>query len=39
MKTPDGQSSWDFFDHLLNKFNIAGTPGSVLGRLAKAIFD
>ena len=28
LETPDGMSSWDFFDYLLTKANIVGTPGS-----------
>lgn len=31
MKTPDGLTSWDFFDRLLTKANIIGTPGSGFG--------
>jgi len=31
MKTPDGLSSWDFFDRLLTKANVVGTPGSGFG--------
>ncbi len=31
MKTPDGMSSWDFFDYLLEKVQIVGTPGSGFG--------
>lgn len=31
MKTPDKMSSWDFFDHLLAKANVVGTPGSGFG--------
>ncbi len=31
MKTPNGVSSWDFFDHLLTKVNIVGTPGAGFG--------
>jgi LL-diaminopimelate aminotransferase len=31
LKTPDGVSSWDFFDRLLQKANIVGTPGSGFG--------
>ena len=27
VKTPDGLSSWDFFDKLLEKCNVVGTPG------------
>ncbi len=31
LKTPDGLSSWDFFDRLLTKVNIVSTPGSGFG--------
>ena len=31
MKTPNGVSSWDFFDWLLRKANVVGTPGSGFG--------
>ena len=31
MKTPDGLSSWDFFDRLLKKASIIGTPGAGFG--------
>jgi LL-diaminopimelate aminotransferase len=31
MKTPDGISSWNFFDRLLQKANVVGTPGSGFG--------
>lgn len=31
VKTPDGMSSWQFFDHLLNELNIVGTPGVGFG--------
>ena len=31
IKTPDGMDSWGFFDHLLNKANVVGTPGSGFG--------
>ena len=31
LKTPDGMSSWDFFDFLLNEANVVGTPGSGFG--------
>ena len=30
-KTPDGMSSWDFFDLLLNKANVVTTPGAGFG--------
>ena len=31
LKTPDGMSSWDFFDFLLKEANVVGTPGSGFG--------
>lgn len=31
LKAPDNLSSWEFFDLLLNKANIVGTPGSGFG--------
>ncbi len=31
LKTPDGSSSWDFFDRLLTKANVVSTPGSGFG--------
>ncbi|MDE5813684.1 MAG: LL-diaminopimelate aminotransferase, partial [Muribaculaceae bacterium] len=31
LKTPDGMTSWDFFDHLLKAHGIVGTPGSGFG--------
>ncbi|MCR4936789.1 MAG: LL-diaminopimelate aminotransferase [Lachnospiraceae bacterium] len=31
MKTPDNMTSWDFFDLLLDKANVVGTPGSGFG--------
>ncbi len=31
LKTPDGLSSWDFFDRLLTKANVVSTPGSGFG--------
>lgn len=31
VKTPEGMSSWDFFDYLLNKLHIVGTPGVGFG--------
>jgi LL-diaminopimelate aminotransferase len=30
-KTPDGMSSWDYFDFLLKKKNIVCTPGVGFG--------
>ena len=31
LKTPQNFSSWKFFDYLLEKFNIVGTPGAGFG--------
>ncbi len=31
-KTPEGMASWDFFDHLLDKYRIAAIPGSGFGK-------
>ncbi len=31
MKCPDGMGSWEFFDYLLNKAQIVGTPGEGFG--------
>ncbi|MDR1882236.1 MAG: LL-diaminopimelate aminotransferase [Prevotella sp.] len=31
VKTPNGMTSWGFFDYLLNELNIAGTPGVGFG--------
>jgi LL-diaminopimelate aminotransferase len=38
LKTPDGISSWDFFDQLLQKANIVGTPGSGFGPSGEGYF-
>lgn len=38
MKTPDGLSSWDFFDRLLQKVNVVGTPGSGFGPSGEGYF-
>ncbi len=31
LKTPDGMTSWEFFDYLLENANVVGTPGSGFG--------
>jgi LL-diaminopimelate aminotransferase len=31
-KTPHGQTSWKFFQELLQDFQIVGTPGIVFGK-------
>ncbi len=38
LKTPDHMKSWDFFDHLLEKYNIVGTPGSGFGPSGEGYF-
>jgi len=38
MKTPDGMSSWDFFDKLLTKASIVGTPGAGFGPAGEGFF-
>ncbi|WP_405328588.1 LL-diaminopimelate aminotransferase [Ruminobacter sp.] len=38
LKTPNGLSSWDFFDLLLNKAGIVGTPGSGFGPNGEGFF-
>lgn len=31
LKVPEGMTSWDFFDYLLEEANVVGTPGSGFG--------
>ena len=38
VKTPNGLSSWDFFDQLLNVCNVVGTPGSGFGAAGEGYF-
>lgn len=38
IKTPDGVSSWDFFDQLLNEAHVVGTPGSGFGAAGEGYF-
>ncbi len=38
LKTPDGMSSWDFFDWLLERANVVGTPGSGFGPSGEGYF-
>lgn len=38
LKTPDGMTSWDFFDMLLNKVQVVGTPGSGFGPAGEGYF-
>jgi LL-diaminopimelate aminotransferase len=38
LKTPGGASSWDFFDQLLEKAHLVGTPGSGFGASGEGYF-
>ena len=38
VKTPNDLSSWEFFDLLLNKVQIVGTPGSGFGKAGEGFF-
>lgn len=38
VKTPDGLSSWDFFDRLLQDCYVVGTPGSGFGAAGEGYF-
>ena len=38
LKTPGGLSSWDFFDQLLQKAHLVGTPGSGFGAAGEGYF-
>lgn len=38
MKTPEGMTSWEFFDYLLDKANVVGTPGSGFGPSGEYFF-
>lgn len=38
MKTPDRMTSWEFFDYLLEKGNVVGTPGSGFGPSGERYF-
>ncbi|MBQ0042680.1 MAG: LL-diaminopimelate aminotransferase [Lachnospiraceae bacterium] len=38
MKTPDGLTSWEFFDRLLETVNVVGTPGSGFGPSGEGYF-
>ncbi len=38
LKTPDGMKSWDFFDYLLDKAQVVGTPGSGFGPSGEGYF-
>lgn len=38
LRTPDGMSSWEFFDYLLHKANVVGTPGAGFGPRGEGYF-
>ena len=38
METPNGESSWDFFDRLLTRANVVGTPGAGFGACGEGYF-
>ena len=38
LKTPEGMNSWEFFDYLLEKANVVGTPGSGFGPSGEGYF-
>ncbi|OKH17867.1 LL-diaminopimelate aminotransferase [[Limnothrix rosea] IAM M-220] len=38
VKTPEGLTSWDFFDKLLINCNVVGTPGSGFGAAGEGYF-
>ena len=38
LKTPNNMKSWDFFDLLLEKANVVGTPGVGFGSCGESFF-
>lgn len=38
LETPKGMSSWEFFDYLLERANVVGTPGSGFGPSGEGYF-
>ena len=38
LQCPNGMKSWDFFDLLLDKFGIVGTPGAGFGKCGEGYF-
>jgi len=38
LKCPFGMSSWEFFDYLLERANVAGTPGEGFGENGEGFF-
>lgn len=38
IKTPEGLTAWEFFDRLLERCQVAGTPGSGFGKAGEGYF-
>ena len=38
LKCPNGMSSWEFFDKLLNEVQVVGTPGEGFGEAGEGYF-
>ena len=38
LKIPEGMTSWEFFDKLLDEANVVGTPGSGFGPNGEGYF-
>lgn len=38
LQCPNGMSSWEFFDYLLNEIQVVGTPGSGFGKNGEGFF-
>ncbi|MBR1625429.1 MAG: aminotransferase class I/II-fold pyridoxal phosphate-dependent enzyme, partial [Clostridia bacterium] len=38
LKVPNGMTSWEFFDYLLENCGVAGTPGSGFGECGEGYF-
>lgn len=38
LKAPDGMTSWEFFDYMLDRYHIVGTPGSGFGPSGEGYF-
>ncbi|MDE6276331.1 MAG: LL-diaminopimelate aminotransferase [Clostridia bacterium] len=38
LKCPKGMTSWEYFDHLLTKANVVGTPGAGFGEMGEGYF-
>ncbi len=38
LKCPEGMTSWEYFDYLLNEYSVVGTPGSGFGTAGEGYF-